>query len=200
VVIDFSARDGLKRLDEIRKEIHNKTFNNWLELIFLPIYGKESGLARSAIAEQILQFESELYRAGEISVALLASTFIMSNKLIEKERLKKLWEEIKMLDIFEIAKEEGISEGKAIGLFEGKAIGISEGKVIGISEGKVMAILEERREIVLDALIERFSLISTQVLEKIRTMQNPDILRKLSRQALKCHSIQEFEVALQQMV
>jgi len=133
---------------------------------------KETGASRSEFAEQVLRFENELYHAGKISVRLLAATLILSNKLIDKERLETIWEEIKMLDILEIAKEKG----------------------------KALGILEDRREMVLDTLIERFNMISARVLDQIRAMQNPDILKMLHRQALKCQNAGEFEAVMQQVL
>ena len=41
LVIDFSKRDGAKRLREIREEINAGTFRNWLELVILPLYGRK---------------------------------------------------------------------------------------------------------------------------------------------------------------
>ena len=77
-----------------------------------------------------------------------------------------------MLDIFEIAKEEGIKEGK----------------------------VETTRDMLLEALIERFSIVSAQVSEQIRALQNQDVLKGLFHQALRCQSLQEFEAALKQVV
>jgi predicted transposase YdaD len=87
-----------------------------------------------------------LLHQNQISKRLIAATLIMSNKLIDKERLKQLWEVIKMLDIIEIAREKGIEEGKILGVQEGlqkgKSLGIQEGKSIGIQEGKSIGIQE----------------------------------------------------------
>lgn len=65
VVIDFTQRNGHQRLAEIRAAIQSGTFTNWLELVFLPLYGKESGQARSELVEQVLRLESELYHAEQ---------------------------------------------------------------------------------------------------------------------------------------
>ena len=99
IIIDFTLRDGRKWLAEIREAIENGTFENWLELVFLPLFGKETGSKRSAMVEEVLRFESELYHAGKIPVRLLVAALIISNKLISKARLQALWKEIKMLDI-----------------------------------------------------------------------------------------------------
>ena len=171
-IIDFSQRNGRARLAEIRAAIDKGEFQNWLELVFLPLYGKETGVERSAMVEEVLRFETALYRADHIPVRLVVAALILSNKLIDKDRLREIWEEIKMLDIFEIAKEEGIKEGK----------------------------VETTRDMLLEALIERFSIVSAQVSEQIRALQNQDVLKGLFHQALRCQSLQEFEAALKQVV
>ena len=51
----------------------------------------------------------------------LVATLILSNKFIAKDRLYELWEEIKMLDILEVAREKGIEEGKTLGIEEGRS-------------------------------------------------------------------------------
>jgi hypothetical protein len=99
----------------------------------------------------------------------------MSNKFIDRERLKAFWKEIKMLDIFEIA----IDEGKALGKKEG--------------------IIEERREMLIDALTERFRAVSERISERIRSLQNPDVLRGLFRQSLRCESLKEFETLMDEV-
>jgi hypothetical protein len=175
VVIDFSGRDGEERLEEIREEIRAGKFDRPLELLFLPLYGKKTGEARSMFAEKVLLFQKELYRAEKIPVTLLAATLVMSNKFIDRERLKAFWKEIKMLDIFEIA----IDEGKALGKKEG--------------------IIEDRREMLIDALTERFRAVSERVSERIRSLQNPDVLRGLFRQSLRCESLKEFETLMDEV-
>ena len=205
-VIDFSERDGRKRLAEIREAISSGNFGNLnlLELVFLPLCGKETGAARSEMAEQVLRFESELYHAGKISARLIAATLILSNRFIDRDRLRALWEEIKMLDILEIAREEGMKEGKLLGIQEGKSLGIQEGKSLGIQEGKSLGIQEGKllsaREMLTDALIERFDAVPVRILDRIGSVQNPDILKVLLRQVLKCQSIGEFESVMQQVL
>jgi hypothetical protein len=187
IVIDFTKRDGRKRLAEIREAIKARTFDTWIELVFLPLYGKEKGTARSEMVEQVLRFESELYHAEKLSARLLAATLILSNKLIDKHVLRQIWEEIKMLDILEIAKEEGLKEG------------IREGKALGLQEGKAL-VVETTRDMVMDTLIERFNAVPTRILEQIRAIQNLDAIKGLHRQAIKCQTLQEFESILQQVI
>jgi len=194
-VIDFTLRDGRKRLSEIREAVQAGNLENCLELVFLPLCGKEDREVRAELAEQVLRFESELFHAGKISSRLMAATLILSNKIIDKERLKSLWEEIKMLDIIEIAREKGIEEGKEIGLQEGMALGVQEGKAMGVQEGSI----QTSREMLTDMLIEKFGAFSLPVTERISAIANPRILKILFKQALKCQNVQEFESAMQQM-
>ncbi len=93
-----------------------------------------------------------------------------------------------MLDIIEIAKEKGIEEGKILGI----RVGIQEGKTLGIQEA-----IQER---VLNALTERFSIVSARVSEQIRTVQNTDVLRSLFHHALRCQNPKEFEAVLQEVM
>ena len=78
----------------------------------------------------------------------------------------------------------------------GKVFHIEEQR---IQEGRTLSKLEERRELVIDALIERFSAVSSRLLEQIKAMQSPEALKVLFRQALKCKNIQEFESVMQQL-
>ncbi|MCP4340338.1 MAG: hypothetical protein GY799_15950 [Desulfobulbaceae bacterium] len=74
IIIDLSSRDPLKRLAEIRKTVSSGELTNRLELVFLPLYGRETGEAQSETVEQILRFECELYKAEKIPATLLAAS------------------------------------------------------------------------------------------------------------------------------
>ncbi len=221
VVVDFSERDGEKRLEEIKDQIREGTFQNWLELVFLPLYGKMTGELREEFVENAIRFETELFKARMIPATFLAAVLIMSNKIIPKIRLEEIWEEIKMLDILEIAHEKGrsagleegkslgiqegkslgiqegkslgIQEGKSLGIQEGKNLGIQEGKSLGIKEGKAIGILENTREMLFDALAEKFDVVPKAVLEKIRSIDDVEILKVLFRKVFKYDDIEQFE-------
>ena len=80
-----------------------------------------------------------------------------------------------MLDIFDIAKEEFIEEGKTLGG------------------------METAREMILATLSERFSIVSAQISEQVRKIQNQDILKGLHRQAVICKDLHKFENVLKQV-
>ena len=74
-----------------------------------------------------------------------------------------------MFDIFELGKEEGLKEGKTLD------------------------ILEATREMMVEVRLDRFKIVSSALSERIRALQNVDVLKGLLRQAVTCQSLQEFE-------
>jgi hypothetical protein len=187
-VVDFTRRDARKRMAEIRQAVKDGTFDQWLELVFLPLYGPETGEERSEIAERVIDFETELFEAEKISIRLLAATLVMSNKLIDRQRLETLWEKIKMLDILDIAKEKGIEEGIAKGI----AKGIEE----GIEKGETLGALKATRKMVLETLVERYGVIPPRVSKQIHQIDDLETLNSLFRQAFRCEDLAAFEEML----
>lgn len=173
VVIDFTQRNGEQRLQEIRAVVQDGTFTQWLELVFVPLYGKVTGMARSALVEQVVRFEKELYQRNIISEWLLVATLIMSNKLVDREFLDTLWEEVKMLDILEIAQEKGMEKGKTLDLEEGKTLGM----------------VAAMQDLLIDTLMETCGVVASPVVKQIRTLTDVDVLKALHRQAIRCHDV-----------
>ena len=171
VVIDFTQRDGERRLHEIREAVQAGTFTHWLELIFVPLYGRVTGMHRSALVEQVIRFEKELYHDNIISQRLIVATLIMSNKLVEKELLNTLWEEVKMLDILELAQEKGMEKGMVTAM----------------------------QDFLLDTLIEVCGIGASVVATQIQQLTDPVVLKELHRQAVKCRDLNEFKSLLQQV-
>lgn len=93
-----------------------------------------------------------------------------------------------MLDILEIAREEGVKEGKLLGINEGKLLGINEGKLLGILE------------MLTDDLIERFGLVPARITERLGTVNNSAVLKVLRRQISKCQNVGEFEAVMHQVL
>ena len=176
LVVDFSERDGFKRLAEIRKAIDEGTFENYLELVFLPLYGKETGQLRVQLAEDTIRLQTELYRTQKISLRLLGATLIMANKMIDKDRLAEIWEGIKILDILEVAHEKGKNEG------------IVEGEVSGMKKGL--------RDTLKELIVDKYDNIPERVLDKIDQIDKINILRILFKKALRCETIEKFEKTL----
>jgi len=151
--------------------VDDGTFDNFLELVFLPLYGKETGADRSDIVEQVIRFETELFHAKKLSPIILAATLIMSNKLIDKERIKELWEEIKMLDVLDVAREKGMEEGE----------------------------LKTTRKLLLNLLFEKFNGVPTRISERIKQIEDQDVLDNLFHQAVRCDDMEAFEAVLSRL-
>ncbi len=179
-IIDFSKRDGRKRLAEIRLAIEKGEFVNWPELVFLPLYGKEKGKVRSKTVEEMLRFDIELFREEKMSDRLLAAALVMSNKMVDKKFFQEHLEVLKMIDVIDFAREHGVEEGKSLGIREGKSLGI----------------LEACRKMVLNLLFEKFGVIPPELSRKVKRIADQELLEFLFRKALNCGTLREFEEIL----
>jgi len=149
VVIDLSGRDGWKRLNEIRAAVKADDLSGLTELVFITLYGKEKGDQRSKLAVEVIKFEKVLLDAKVMDIKFLAATLIIANKMIDKEKLNELWEEIKMLDIFELAEEKGMEKGIKKGMEKGR---------------------ESAQEMVLDTIFDVFGNLPVAEMQGYRTI------------------------------
>ena len=65
----------------------------------------------------------------------------------------------------------------------------------GIQQG----LLEEAREMVIEALEEKFGVISAKLIARIRGISEREILRSLLRTAIKAQSLEEFKKVLEKV-
>jgi predicted transposase/invertase (TIGR01784 family) len=69
----------------------------------------------------VLDYEIELLKKEKVMDNLVMATIIMVNKIVDKALLEKIYEEVKhMLDILEIAMEDGVAKGRQEGRVEGE--------------------------------------------------------------------------------
>ena len=125
----------------------------------------------------------ETIRTKKLSPIILAATLIMSNKLIDKQRIKELWEEIKMLDVLDVAREKGVEEG------------IEEGKKIGVEEGELKA----TRNLLFNLLFEKFGGVPRRVSDRIKGIEDRNVLDYLFHQAVRCGDMEAFEAVLSRL-
>ncbi len=121
---------------------------------------------------------------------------------LEEEYLKKIHayqEEKKMPFIapfeeiaMEKGKQAGLQEGRQVGLQEGKQVGLQEGRQAGLQEGNLV----EAKASLLDILEVLFDEIPASLTDRIKSMDDVEVVRKLRRQALQTKSLQEFETLL----
>jgi hypothetical protein len=62
----------------------------------------------------------------------------------------------------------------------------------GMKEGKQIGMLQEARESVLDALEEKFIIVTEEVQGKLQEIEEREVLRQLLRQAIRASSLEEF--------
>jgi len=113
---------------------------------------------------------------------ILEITYSICLKIVGKEFLTKLLEEIDMFDVIEIIKDKYIEEGK------------KEGK----KEGEKLGELKNSREMVVSALGEVFDFVPPYITEKVRSISHLDILSNLHRRAIRCRELSKFESILNQ--
>ena len=114
----------------------------------------------------------------------------VSSEVVEevfKETLSEKGEEILMSTYQKI-----LEKGKKEGMEKGRREGIEEGIEKGIEKG----LLEDSREMVLEALDERFGKVPNDVSNAVTNIEDRDKLKSLLRQAIRCVSMEEFRKSL----
>jgi hypothetical protein len=194
-IIDFTERDGPQRLREIKDEFRAGRSPDPMELVFLPLYGNVNSKASQKFVEQVIRFEIDLHQAGRFPDTLLAATLIMSNKIITKDQINAIWEEIKMLDIIEVAMEKGRDEGWNEGLEKGRDEGLEKGRDEGLIKGRMAGF----QDMLMDAIIERFNVLPLSISERIQNIRDAKVLQALFRQTFRCQDLKAFESVLNQV-
>ena len=193
IIIDLTTKDANKRFEEIKQEIYDANYENLIELVFLPLYGDEKKINRSCFAKEVIRFEIDLLKKDRFQEKLVVATLIMCNKIIENYVLQDFYEEIKnMLDILEIARNDGIQQGVQQGVQQGIKQGVQQGLQQGVQQGMLL----DAREMVLDVIGEKIGVVPQYIAEKINAINTRETLKSLLRQAVKCNDIKSFEESL----
>ena len=74
-----------------------------------------------------------------------------------------------------------------------------EGFEEGLKQGLQQGLLEEAREMVLEALEERFGLIPPSLVSRIKSIQQREILKSLHRAAIRANNLEEFKMLLKKL-
>jgi hypothetical protein len=69
----------------------------------------------------------------------------------------------------------------------------------GERKGERKGILKDAQEMVLEALDERFGVVSSSLIDQIRVLNRPEVLKSLLRQALRCQTLENFQEILTQV-
>jgi len=132
--------------------------------------------------EIVMEAEREIYESSDslnVKADLLTAMAIFGG-LISPEIPVKLLERRRDIMIesaaYELIKQEGIEEG------------IRQGMQQGIQEGFIL----DAREMVMEALQERFGVVDVSLLEKIESINNRQVLKGLLKMAIRARDLAEF--------
>ena len=147
------------------------------DLFLLPLVGAaRSGRAEILEAERRI-YESELERGVRADLLAILTIFAgFKDRELVEELLRRRRDIMIESIAYEIIKEEGMREGMREGIEKGE--------------------LKASKEMVVEALEERFSVISAGLVERINEIGRAVVLRGLLRQAMRCESLEEFEAIL----
>ena len=177
--VDLTKRNGPEQFKKIQEAIKRQDYSSLLELVFVPLYGREDKQVQSKFAEKVVRFELDLCKQNKMDKQLLAATLIMCNKILDKEIMNNIWEEVKMINILKFAHDKGREEGK------------KEEKKLGLKEGCDM---------LMDVLYVACGVVPGKIAEMLRSITNWDVLKGLLKEAVKCENIDQFERILVRVV
>ncbi len=149
----------------------------------LGIFGKGSDI--KTLVERILKYNLEQEKFSSI----VNKIFILSKLVGREKEVLKAMEDLAVIDIRET---ELFKRGEMEGIKKGREEGIKKGREEGIKEGLKIAkkLIKEWIEV---ALMTKFGPKSKGLIEKLKTIEDIEKLRKLRRVLLKAKSTKEIE-------
>jgi hypothetical protein len=187
--VDLTQKNGKERFDQIREAVESGDTSALLELAFLPMYGDDNNFDREEFVKEIIKFETELLIKDPTKELLVTATLIMSNKILDKNTFKALWEKIKMIKAFEFAEEIGYEKGYD----KGKNDGYDKGKNDGYDKGKNEGALHTAKMMLIEILEEMVGVVPEYIDKKIQQIASQTTLKGLLRQATKCQNYKDFD-------
>ncbi|ETR66271.1 MAG: hypothetical protein OMM_05729 [Candidatus Magnetoglobus multicellularis str. Araruama] len=145
--VDLTKRNRKQRFQNIRDAYKAGDTSLLLELVFLPMYGQDDAVENNDFIREVIQFELEVFKQEPKYEMLLAATLVMANKIIDDKTFNELWEEIKMIKVFEFAREKGFDEGYDKGKNDGRIEGYDKG-VLSTARQMLLEVLGETTDVV----------------------------------------------------
>ncbi len=71
---------------------------------------------------------------------------------------------------------------------------------LAMKEGEEMGMLKDAREMVMEALTERFVAVPADIREKVHSFGQHDLLKQLLRHAIRSSDIKEFRAVLSKIL
>ena len=142
--------DGDKIYAEEQYKIAAGEKPDQLKLMFLPLMNSTNSVSEQAKAAIKLSKQSNL--PSEQLRSLISAIIVLANKILTKEDINNIWEEISMLKVIQFAEEKGMEKGMA------------EGMEKGIGKGM--------QDIIYKQLLIKFKNIPVEYKEKLKTQDH----------------------------
>ena len=155
IIVNLGTRDADSTIQRLRRQISDKTPINELEIVYLSLY-HSTNLQPVEILKQCAELISQVDASDDHKRKLAALTLVASNKVVAKEDLERIWEDVKnmtKLKILEVAEEQGEIRGRQVGRQEGRQEGRLEG--IGISAEIICAL---HKKVPVETIAEQYRL------------------------------------------
>ena len=107
--IVLADRDGDALLTRIQNALKQGEEVNELELIFLPLM--RSRLTKIELLRRTIELEKQLPEK-DIRNKVRELTLILADRIVDREILDELWEELRMFKVIKYAEEKGLEKGK----------------------------------------------------------------------------------------
>jgi len=120
LIINFAEYDADVILEKMKEQTARGESLNELELIYLPLFKSERYNPIELLTESIrLINTAKIAENDKLKISALA--IVLSNKIVDADKLTELWKELKImrLKIIEYAVEQGIQEGIEQGIEQG---------------------------------------------------------------------------------
>ena len=118
IIVNLGERDADSTIQRLRQQIKDGKPINELEIVYLTLYHSDN-LRPVEILRQCAELISQVDASDENKRKLAALTLVASNKVVSKEDLEQIWEEvIKMtkLKILEVVEEQSEIRGEKRGI------------------------------------------------------------------------------------
>ena len=107
-IVNLGSYDAEKTLEVIHTQINNGETINDLQLIYLPLYGSNRNPVQ--IIRDVVDVAKKAYANSDHARDVVMMSFVAANKVISKDEIRDLWEEIIMsisdLKIVQVAVEK----------------------------------------------------------------------------------------------
>jgi hypothetical protein len=135
IIIDCNDFDADIILDKLKSQIQNNEEPNELEIIYLPLFSSKKYSPEELLRESISLTQKTNFDEDK-KLKMIALSIIVSNKVVNKQLLEEIWEEVRMMGLkfMEVIEEKGVEIGVEKGVEKGVVIGVEKGVVMGVEK------------------------------------------------------------------